>query len=108
MTTAQINACPRCKAHYAIVPSYYEPHCMFCGWTDHAETPPETALERRKWAKARSEVAERYNSTKVSCPQGHPYDDDNTYVDRKGSRRCRVCITPSRTRRWRIAGLGAL
>lgn len=26
------------------------------------------------------------------CPAGHPYDDVNTYRDKKGSRHCRVCI----------------
>jgi hypothetical protein len=81
---------------------------MTCGYAEYAATPLETALERRKWAKARSEVAEHYNSAKAVCPSGHPYDDDNTYVDRKGGRRCRICITPTRARRWRITGLGAL
>lgn len=25
------------------------------------------------------------------CPQGHPYDASNTYIDPKGARRCRAC-----------------
>lgn len=28
---------------------------------------------------------------KTHCPQGHPYDEKNTYVDPKGHRRCRKC-----------------
>src|SRR5258708_2215197 len=28
---------------------------------------------------------------KVQCPQGHPYDAENTYVDGVGKRHCRVC-----------------
>jgi hypothetical protein len=32
-----------------------------------------------------------YQRNKDSCPQGHPYDEDNTYVDPKGGRRCRTC-----------------
>lgn len=30
------------------------------------------------------------NAKKTHCPQGHPYDETNTYWDSKG-RRCRVC-----------------
>lgn len=29
--------------------------------------------------------------TKTHCPQGHEYDQANTYVDPKGHRRCRAC-----------------
>lgn len=29
--------------------------------------------------------------SKSACPQGHPYDDANTYVDRRGKRYCRLC-----------------
>jgi hypothetical protein len=25
------------------------------------------------------------------CPQGHPYDEANTILDKKGRRRCREC-----------------
>lgn len=28
---------------------------------------------------------------KTHCPQGHPYDESNTYVGSKGERHCRVC-----------------
>jgi hypothetical protein len=28
---------------------------------------------------------------KTHCPEGHPYDTFNTYVDPKGHRRCRCC-----------------
>lgn len=31
------------------------------------------------------------NSQKTRCPQGHEYDEDNTYVNAKGSRICRQC-----------------
>lgn len=36
------------------------------------------------------------------CPHGHPYDHDNTYVDPKGSRRCRECYR-RRHRAWKAA-----
>jgi len=31
------------------------------------------------------------NLKKTRCPQGHPYDEDNTYTDPRGHRHCRVC-----------------
>lgn len=31
------------------------------------------------------------NSTKTECPDGHPYDEANTYFAPNGSRRCRAC-----------------
>ena len=31
------------------------------------------------------------NARKAHCPQGHPFDEQNTYYDPKGGRRCRVC-----------------
>lgn len=31
------------------------------------------------------------NARKTDCPQGHPYDEANTYVNYKGSRVCRKC-----------------
>lgn len=38
---------------------------------------------------------------RTHCPQGHPYDEMNTYTDPKGHRRCRTCakaryLTPTR------------
>ena len=33
-----------------------------------------------------------HNETrKTHCPAGHPYDDENTYVDPIGNRHCRAC-----------------
>lgn len=34
------------------------------------------------------------------CPQGHPYDEVNTYVDKRGFRYCKTCQR-QRTREWR-------
>lgn len=31
------------------------------------------------------------NAVATHCPQGHPYDDANTYTERRGSRHCRTC-----------------
>ena len=32
------------------------------------------------------------NRLKTNCPKGHPYDEKNTYISRRGSRSCRACI----------------
>lgn len=31
------------------------------------------------------------NALKTNCPQGHPYDDANTWVSKNGFRQCRTC-----------------
>lgn len=32
-----------------------------------------------------------HNSLKTECPRGHPYDDANTKLGRRGERFCRIC-----------------
>lgn len=61
-----------------------------CGTTncvrpDHLEAVPG----RENNARSQSPSAE--NSRKTECPQGHPYDEKNTYVERDGHRACRTC-----------------
>lgn len=31
------------------------------------------------------------NARKTRCKRGHPFDDENTYMDRAGRRQCRAC-----------------
>lgn len=38
--------------------------------------------------------------TKTHCPQGHPYNEENTYVDQRGWRQCKACGL-ERSIRWR-------
>ncbi len=33
----------------------------------------------------------KHQKLKTHCPQGHPYDDENTFIDSRGSRGCRIC-----------------
>ncbi len=53
-----------------------------CVRPDHLE--PVTGTENQ----ARSPLTP---SGKVACPQGHAYDEANTYVNRQGKRECRAC-----------------
>lgn len=48
----------------------------------------------------RSPLVGRYNLAKKECPEGHAYDEANTYVHPSGSRHCRTC-TNERARRKR-------
>lgn len=56
-----------------------------CWNPDHLEpvTPRENVL--------RGEGLPAVNVTKTHCPQGHPYDEQNTGRTPKGGRRCRAC-----------------
>lgn len=31
------------------------------------------------------------NSDRTHCPKGHPYDEENTYTDKRGCRQCKMC-----------------
>lgn len=42
------------------------------------------------------------NARKIACPQGHPYDESNTWTDSRGKRNCREC-NRERCRRRRAA-----
>lgn len=46
----------------------------------------------------RSENLRRHYSTITGCPQGHSYDEANTYMD-GGKRRCRMCMREAQRRR---------
>jgi hypothetical protein len=37
-------------------------------------------------------------ANKTHCPQGHPYDEVNTYLNPKGFRQCRICVYNAVTR----------
>jgi hypothetical protein len=57
-------------------------HCVN---PDHLEpvTPHENTLRGESWA--------ALNARKTHCPQGHPYDEKNTYPAPGGGRVCRTC-----------------
>jgi hypothetical protein len=38
------------------------------------------------------------NGRKTACPQNHPYDEANTYLDPRGRRHCRACRRESTAR----------
>ena len=83
MTT--ITTCPRCYSVNTIVPSYDEPRCLSCGWSDYrAKTPSETPQERRR-AKRRG-YRIRYTGTHRNLAHltvfVEPDDDSHYYTIR--------------------------
>jgi hypothetical protein len=59
-----------------------------CVRPDHLE--PVTMAENiaRGWATGEHV---RWQRKKTECPQGHPYDEANTYICKTGRRHCRAC-----------------
>ena len=62
-----------------------------CVNPDHLE--PVTNLENiyRGYGAAR-------NRLKTHCPKGHEYNEENTYIDPRGWRNCRICKKSSKKR----------
>jgi hypothetical protein len=72
------------------------PHCVN---PDHLE--PVTP--RENYLRGISPAAE--NARKTECVWGHPFDEENTYVAKNGSRKCKECIRRrTRERRARLRG----
>lgn len=58
--------------------------------------------QRRAYAEGTRVGANPFQSGKTHCPQNHEYDEENTYVDKRGQRSCKKCMR-ERTRQWRAA-----
>lgn len=56
-----------------------------CVNPEHLE--PVTLAENKR----RGESPAAINARKTHCPQGHPYDEENTHVTTEGYRDCRTC-----------------
>lgn len=64
---------------YSLDPSHYMPLCSKC----HRRFDPPG----------------RWHAAKTHCPQGHPYDQENTYRHPRGDRQCRTCIRARRRKK---------
>lgn len=42
----------------------------------------------------------KHQRDKINCINGHPYSDDNTYINPKGGRICRVCLREAQKRHY--------
>lgn len=62
-----------------------------CAAPDHLEAVTHSENTRRQ-----QEALVHHNAKKAHCPQGHPYDEENTrYATRGTGRVCRVCRAES-------------
>ena len=61
-----------CRNRACVKPAHLEP-----------VSPHENVMRGDSWT-AR-------NALKTHCPQGHPYDEANTFINVKGSRVCKMC-----------------
>lgn len=62
-----------------------------CVRPDHLFLGDVIANNQDMFAKGRS-----WQQQRTACPDGHPYDEENTYVDSGGRRRCKACRRPKR------------
>lgn len=59
-------------------PPCCNPEHLFLG--SNGDNMKDMHAKNRSWQRRRTH-----------CPQGHPYDEENTWVDTSGRRRCRKC-----------------
>ena len=61
------------------------------------DNPKNNRLSNLAWGTARDNAEDMIRNgnhsgiNQVACKYGHPYDEVNTYIDKKGGRRCRTC-----------------
>lgn len=53
-------------------------------------------------------IAGKYQLVKTHCPNGHPYNGDNLYVNPQGSRKCRTCVNAAAQKWFRKQRKGIL
>jgi hypothetical protein len=71
-------------------------HAVAAGTCDGGETCPHrrccNPAHLEAQTRSQNTLAQRHHArNRTECPKGHPYDDENTYTDPAGKRRCRRC-----------------
>ncbi len=61
--------------------------------------PEHLELVTQRQNVMRGDTIPARNLAKTACPQGHPYDETNTYVTRAGHRQCMTCRKQAQRRR---------
>ena len=82
-----------CRNRACVNPAHMQPVTR----KQNLDRSPLVALRREQQKRAKQERREKHlatsnwNKFKTHCPQGHPYDEENTYYRANGSRQCRAC-----------------
>jgi hypothetical protein len=88
-----------CKVHRLVLLAFVGPPPAGCEALHGDGNPANNRIENLSWGTRSENMYDRVRhgthpmSMKTHCPQGHPYDDANTYITRDGKRRmCRTCL----------------
>lgn len=95
-----LNGCHRLgKVHRLVLMSFVGPPPEGHEALHGDGNPANNRLENLSWGTRSENIYDRvrhgthHMAVKTHCPQGHPYDDVNTYITRDGKRRmCRSCL----------------
>lgn len=85
-------------AENTYTPPNGNPQCRICrrdGFNRWAAGPGRDRIEAREVKRRAERLSRRSRSPgrpqATHCQHGHPFDDENTYIDPRGRRRCRTC-----------------
>jgi hypothetical protein len=81
------------EIHFGPIPAGLEiDHVRARGCTSRAcVNPAHLEAVTRQQNQLRGATIAAASAAKTHCPQGHPYDETNTAITRRGHRRCRSC-----------------
>lgn len=69
-----------------------------CVNVEHLEPVTHAENSARTLPGTRGQFRAAIESAKTHCPQGHPYDDENTYRNAAGHRWCKACRRARQTK----------
>lgn len=86
------------KVHQLVLEAFVGPRPDGCESLHYDDNPANNNIVNLRWGTRSENLRDRVRNglhvfaNKTHCPQGHPYDDTNTYHKRDGGRMCRECL----------------
>lgn len=100
------------KVHRLVLLAFVGPPPVGCEALHGDGNPANNRIDNLSWGTRSENLYDRvrhgthHMAIKTHCPQGHPYDDANTYITRDGKRRmCRTCLRNRNTATRRARGV---